>query len=203
MLLCSNNSSDMGQRRAKAVQVLLSLEDSAKVLHVHHFLRFQIGMEALAAGVGATLTTELSSRLMGLSRSVCERAEAVCPGGWPLVTGLRMHYIYSYGRHCIGIGRPLTVASLVEGMLAVTAAVGGHSVDSNNINNQSDPETPPFLLIARYLYRSVHEHIILRDEGTAMETFMGRYCPELSAIGITCVADLEEAVRVASNVIGI
>ena len=121
---CGEGSPEM---RTKALKLLLGVEDGAKMLHVHHFLRFQIRLEALAAGVGANLTLELSQKLVELSKQLAERAESVCPDGWPLTTGLRMHYIYALGRHRIGVNEGLSLVELLTKTKQAVAAAASRS----------------------------------------------------------------------------
>ena len=126
-------SSGDGIQRSKALKLLLGVEDGAKMLHVHHYLRFQIRLEALAAGVGAQLTLELSDKLVTLSKQLAERAEEVCPVGWPLTTGLRMHYIYALGRHRIGTGENIPLKALLERTreaISKSAKRGGQGTES-------------------------------------------------------------------------
>lgn len=210
--LCNGNSkvgsSSAAADRAKAVRILLGVEDGASMLTKNHFLRAQIRMEALAAAVGAELSEDLSARLVHLSRLTAERITELCPPSWPLTTGLKMHYVYCVGRHRIG-----TNTSHLSDFVGLVAREA--KLDPNRTSVKFEDEAPPEYTadhireptdlvnrrLLRFIFLSMQDHVIQHGADGAMSTFMERYRPELESVGINNPEALEKAIKMATFIV--
>ncbi|KPA76767.1 hypothetical protein ABB37_07590 [Leptomonas pyrrhocoris] len=191
-----------------AVRQLVDLDDcvSHALLPTHH-LRLRTRLEAFAyASVAQGLGSTVSAQLIELCASTIEELEVLLGPNNPLLTGLRMHLVFSRGRH-------------VRAVQAAEAVAHGtrHADCCGAVREQAALMELPFVLdplVRRCVTRCFQEHFVQlvgwklpltadATEEDVLWSFLRRYPVELEAAGITtpehmellaCMADGESEV---------
>jgi hypothetical protein len=187
------------QRRDPLVGVvrqLLDLDDCvAHTLLPTHHLRLRTRLEAFTyASVARGLSSTVSAELIQRCANTIEELEVLLGANHPLLTGLRMHLVFSRGRH-------LRAVQSAEAMAHGTR----HADCCGAVREQAVLMTLPFVvdpLVRRCVVRCFQEHYVQLmgwklpvlghvAEDDVLWSFLHRYPVELDAAGITTPAHVE------------
>lgn len=179
-----------------AVRQLLDLDAYvAQTLLPTHHLRLRARLESFAyASAAQGLGSTNSARLIHLCANTVEELEVVLGANHPLLTGLRMHLVFSRGRHVRAVHTAETLASGAR-----------HADCCGAVREQAALMELPFVmdpLVRRCVTRCFQEHYVQLlgwrlplltnvSEEDVLRTFMCRYPVELEAAGITTAAHME------------
>ncbi|KPI87804.1 hypothetical protein ABL78_3103 [Leptomonas seymouri] len=179
-----------------AVRQLVDLDDCvAHALLPTHHLRLRTRLEAFAyATVAEGLGSTVSAQLIQLCARTIEELEVLLGPNHPLLTGLRMHLVFSRGRHVQAV------------QTAETLAHGTRQADCcGAVREQAALMELPFVLdplVRRCVMRCFQEHYVQlvgwklpllanATEDGVLRSFLCRYPVELAAAGISTLEHME------------
>lgn len=193
------NSDDGGNSLLTAAyRQLMNLDNAAApILLSMHYERLRLRFSIAAASVDASLSLQDSAALLQLVADLVEDIELLVPANYPLVTGLRMFYVFARGRH---------LRATAEEAEARTSR-RGDTEDGDGccgaVRAEAELMSRPYIrdaVLRGSVIKCLQEHYLqcvgwrergLQKPDFLLTSFMARYPVELEVVGLHGLDDFD------------